>query len=93
MSVAFPRGAMHGLGMRFDETLDTTEDWDYCRCAAALGVQSVREITCVYRWWVHTGSSREVHSKTEWDVARLRVQRRFERSSICRSSRARRSAW
>ena len=83
MSVAFPRGAMHGLGMRFDETLDTTEDWDYIvRCAAALGVQSVREITCVYRWWVHTGSSREVHSKAEWDVARLRVQRRFEESIL-----------
>lgn len=83
MSVAFPRGAMHGLGMRFDETLDTTEDWDYIvRCAATLGVESVREITCVYRWWVHTGSSREVHTKAEWDEARLRVQRRFEESIL-----------
>jgi hypothetical protein len=83
MSIAFPRGAMHGLGMRFDETLDTTEDWDYIvRCAAALGVESIREITCVYRWWVHTGSSREVHSKAEWDEARLRVQRRFEESIL-----------
>lgn len=83
MSVAFPRGAMHGLGLRFDETLDTTEDWDFIvRCAAALGVQSVREVTCVYRWWVHTGSSREVHTKAEWDEARLRVQRRFEESIL-----------
>jgi hypothetical protein len=83
MSVAFPRGAFHDLGLRFDETLDTTEDWDFIvRCAALLGVSSIREITCVYRWWVHTGSSREVHSKAEWDEARLRVQRRFEESVL-----------
>jgi hypothetical protein len=83
MSVAFPRGSFHDLGLRFDETLDTTEDWDFIvRCAALLGVSSIREITCVYRWWVHTGSSREVHSKAEWDEARLRVQRRFEESVL-----------
>lgn len=83
MSVAFPRGAFHDLGMRFDEELNTTEDWDYIvRCATVLGVTSVREITCVYRWWVHTGSSREVHTKDEWDQTRLRVQARFEESVL-----------
>ena len=83
MSVAFPRGAVHDLGLRFDESLDTTEDWDFIvRCAAALGVESVREVTCVYRWWVHTGSSREVHTKAEWDEAQKRVQRRFEESIL-----------
>jgi len=89
MSVAFPRGAMHALGLRFDETLDTTEDWDYIvRCAASLGVESVREVTCVYRWWVHTGSSREVHSKAEWDEARLRVERRFAEATLMLQSNA-----
>jgi glycosyltransferase involved in cell wall biosynthesis len=79
MTVAFPRGAFHDLGLRFDESLDTTEDWDLLvRCAAVLGVVSVREITSVYRWWVHTGSSREVHSKAEWAAARKRVQGTFE---------------
>ncbi len=64
MSIAFPRGAVHDLGLRFDETLDTTEDWDFIvRCAAALGVESIREPTCVYRWWVHTGSSRSKISR------------------------------
>lgn len=86
MTVAFPRGAFHDLGLRFDESLDTTEDWDLLvRCAAVLGVVSVREVTSVYRWWVHTGSSREVHSKAEWAAARERVQSAFEQSVLLMS--------
>jgi hypothetical protein len=84
MTVAFPRGAYQALGLRFDESLDTTEDWDLVvRCASVLGVVSVREVTSVYRWWVHTGeSSRELHSKAEWAAARDRVQQAFEESVL-----------
>ncbi|MFC7360055.1 glycosyltransferase family 2 protein [Nocardioides astragali] len=75
MTVAFPRGAVHDLGLRFDETLHANEDWEYVvRCAAVLGVASVREITSVYRWWLHTASSRDVHTEDEWDEARARIQ-------------------
>lgn len=74
MTVAFPRGAFHGLGLRFDETLDVNEDWDLVvRGAALLGVTSVREVTSVYRWWLHSASSREVHSVEEWDEARAQI--------------------
>ncbi len=84
MTVAFPRGAYEALGLHFDESLDTTEDWDLVvRCASVLGVASVREITSVYRWWVHTGeSSRALHSKAEWKAARDRVQKAFEDSVL-----------
>lgn len=75
MTVAFPRGAVHDLGLRFDETLRANEDWEYVvRCAAVLGVASVREITSVYRWWLHTASSREAQSADDWAEARSRVQ-------------------
>ncbi len=75
MTVAFPRGAVHGLGLRFDETLQANEDWEYIvRCAAVLGVTSVREITSVYRWWLHTASSREAHSAEQWDEARSHIR-------------------
>jgi hypothetical protein len=75
MTVAFPRGAVHDLGLRFDETLHANEDWEYVvRCAAVLGVASVREITSVYRWWLHTASSRDLHSEEQWDEARARIQ-------------------
>lgn len=75
MTVAFPRGAIHGLGLRFDETLEVNEDWDLIvRCAALLGVVSIREVTSVYRWWLHTASSREAHSQEEWDEARAQIR-------------------
>ena len=75
MTVAFPRGAVHDLGLRFDEALHANEDWEYVvRCAAVLGVTSVREITSVYRWWLHTASSRDLHPEEQWDEARARIQ-------------------
>lgn len=75
MTVAFPREAIHVLGMRFDESLQVNEDWDLIvRCAAVLGVASIREVTSVYRWWLHTASSREAHPVDEWDEARSRIQ-------------------
>ena len=75
MTVAFPRGAVHDLGLRFDEDLHANEDWEYVvRCAAVLGVASVREITSVYRWWLHTASSRDLHPEEQWDEARARIQ-------------------
>lgn len=83
MSVAFSRGAFHDLGLRFDEALDTTEDWDFMvRAACLVGVASIREVTCVYRWWVHTASSREAHSKKEWDEAKKRIQQKFSSSAL-----------
>lgn len=67
-AIAFPRGAFHHLGIRFDETLTTTEDWDFImRTVAVCGVASRPEITCLYRWWVHgASSSRTHHSPDEW---------------------------
>ncbi len=66
-TLAFPRGAFHDLGLRFDESLSTTEDWDYLlRVAAYCGVASSPVITGVYRWWVNHDSSRTQHSSEEW---------------------------
>jgi glycosyltransferase involved in cell wall biosynthesis len=67
VTLAFPRGAFHDLGLRFDETLDTTEDWDFLlRVSAYCGVASSPEIAGVYRWWINDESSRSVHSPEEW---------------------------
>ncbi|WP_439937498.1 glycosyltransferase [Nocardia sp. N13] len=83
MTVAIPRGAVQDLGLRFDETLPTNEDWEFIvRCAALVGVASVREITSVYRWWLRTASSREAHSLGEWDDARSRVLAAIEESVV-----------
>ena len=79
MTIAFPRGLFHDLGFRFDETLNTTEDWEFIvRGAAMVGVESAPEVTSVYRWWLDQHSSREAHSKDEWDSARDRILDRFD---------------
>lgn len=83
MSVAFPRGTFHLLGLRFDETLDTTEDWDLIvRTAGVVGVESAHEVTSIYRWWEVRGSSREVHTEDEWDTTMQRVAEGFQRTPL-----------
>jgi glycosyltransferase involved in cell wall biosynthesis len=66
-TLAFPRGAFHDLSFRFDETLSTTEDWDFLlRAASYCGVLSSPEITGIYRWWGGQQSSRTAHTDREW---------------------------
>ena len=46
MTIAFPRSVFHDLGERFDEELDTTEDWDFLlRAVTLVGVASTEEAT------------------------------------------------
>lgn len=79
MTVAFPRGVFHGLGYRFDEDLDTLEDWDFlARSAAVVGVASDPEVTSVYRWWLAQQSSRDTHADNVWDRARSRLLGRLD---------------
>ncbi|MFA5899539.1 MAG: glycosyltransferase family A protein [Hyphomicrobium sp.] len=77
-SLAFPRGCFHDLKLRFDESLNTVEDWDFMMQAAnILGVSSVREITAIYRLWDNATSSHTEHDDAEWvrgtDVVRRRL--------------------
>lgn len=49
-SVAFPRLALHKLQLRFDETLEVLDDWDFLmRAAMLLGVTSIPTPTALYR--------------------------------------------
>lgn len=74
MSVAYPRGAFHDLGFRFDESLTTTEDWDFTtRVSTICGVASAPEVTSIYRWWVDEESSRTSHNQEEWLRNRQRI--------------------
>lgn len=81
VGLAFPRGAFHDLGIRFDDALTTVEDWDYLmRVAAVTGVVSNPEITSVYRWWPRAASSRTLHSQEEWLHNRRRVLKKLDDS-------------
>lgn len=79
VSVAFPRGVFHDLRFRFDETLTTTEDWDFImRTALVAGVVCSPEITAIYRWWPKDESSRTVHSTEEWQRNHRRILEKMD---------------
>ncbi len=65
--LAFPRARLRALGLRFDDSLTTTEDWDFIiRCAGPLGCADSPEISSIYRYWESGESSRTVHTEAEW---------------------------
>lgn len=78
-ALAFPRSAFHDFGIRFDETLTTTEDWDFLmRVAFICDVASSDEITCIYRWWRSSASSRTEHDAAEWQRNLERILEKFD---------------
>ncbi|MES5045775.1 methyltransferase domain-containing protein [Rhizobium nepotum] len=83
-ALAFPRGAFHELNIRFDESLTTTEDWDFLqRVAIVVGVSSSQEITSIYHWWKRTeDSSRTDHNEAEWKSNHLAVYRKIDNLPI-----------
>lgn len=79
MSLAFSRGVFSDLGLRFDESLEATEDWDVLlRAATLVGVTSSSHLTSVYRTWTRAEGSREVHDATAWDAAHRHVVARLD---------------
>jgi glycosyltransferase involved in cell wall biosynthesis len=66
MTLAFPRGLYDHLGMKFNDSLSTTEDWDYLlRASGILGVENSETVTAVYRKWKNLESSSSIKSR-EW---------------------------
>lgn len=67
MSVAFPLDIMRQFGILFDETLNTTEDWDcIMRSATLCGVKDIPKVTAIYRLWKNKETSQTLHSQSEW---------------------------
>lgn len=82
-ALAFPAYAFKELGIHFDETMTTTEDWDYLmRCAFLTGVASSNKVTFLYRQWRNAESSATVHSRKEWDDNYARIVGNFVRTPI-----------
>lgn len=83
MTLAFPRGLFHHLNLSFDESLTTTEDWDYLlQTAGLVGVASAPDITAIYRRWVGAESSATVHSVEEWEHNFTSVQAKIDNSAL-----------
>ena len=88
MAVAFPRGIFHDLGLRFDESLPTVEDWDFLvRTAGLVGRLRPRSSpVCIDGGALM--SRRQLHHKDEWERAEERVLASSTTlSSSCRPAR------
>lgn len=78
LGLAFPLFPFRYMGFRFNETLDTTEDWDYLmRVSSICGVADIQEPTCLYRLWKNAENSHSIHSQKEWNNNRKRIQDQF----------------
>ena len=76
--LAFPLYYFRELGMIFDETLTTTEDWDYfMRVSFISGVSDIKVPTCIYRLWVNFENSQTIHSQDEWDSNYKKIQDKY----------------
>lgn len=74
VSLAFPRQTIEAHRLTFDETLTTTEDWDFTmRVACISGVAESAEVTSIYRCWDKGESSRSVHDIDEWQANHYRI--------------------
>lgn len=79
VAVAFPIEVFRDHAERFDESLETTEDWDFLmRAAGLVGVASSPEETCVYRWWVEAEGSRAEHDQSQWTRNEVAVRRKLD---------------
>jgi len=77
-SLAFPAFVFKEIGIRFDESLNTTEDWDFLmRTALFTGVADKKEITCIYRLWRNAENSHTVFDKAEWKENHLFISDRL----------------
>ncbi|XPP27423.1 MAG: glycosyltransferase family A protein [Leucobacter sp.] len=83
MSIAFPCQLFTLWGERFDEELDVCEDWDMIlRGAFLLGVESVDELTSIYRLWTGVTSSYTEHDRASWRMSESRVRAKLNGRSV-----------
>lgn len=81
MGLAYPTFLFKSLGLRFDESLTTTEDWDFLvRSASFCGVVNTGEATSIYRLWKNAENSQSLHDKAEWDANRMIIQERLSKA-------------
>ena len=79
LSWVFPRALNEHLGLVFDESMTTTEDWEFLLQAAEMaGVLDVPRAVAIYQWWIDRESSKTLHKQEEWAANQREVERRVD---------------
>ena len=80
LGLAFPTVYFQRWGLLFDESLSTTEDWDYLmRLASVAGVTDVPYVTGLYRLWRNADTSQSTHPAAEWAENYAAIREKFRR--------------
>ncbi len=75
----FPRSLAVHFGMSYDDSMTTTEDWEFLlRAAQVAGVTDISRGTAIYRWWESRESSRTAHPVDEWAQNQREIERRID---------------
>lgn len=83
MTNAFPRDAFQRFPFRFDEKLNTVEDWDYLMHVACLvGVDNLDSVTAIYRLWSNAENSSSLHTGEEWADNLRYVQKKLRKVPV-----------
>jgi hypothetical protein len=83
MTLAFPVGVFRDMGLRFDETLTTTEDWDFLlRAAQITGVSDSRQLTAIYHQWPDQESSHTEHDDEVWRLNQFSIDRKIDSQPV-----------
>lgn len=75
----FPRSLATHFGLSYDDSMTTTEDWEFLlRAAQIAGVTDIGRGTAIYRWWETRESSRTAHPVDEWAQNQREIERRID---------------
>jgi hypothetical protein len=81
--LAFPAYLFREQGMIFDESLTTTEDWDYLmRSVLVAGAEDIREVISIWRLWTNAESSATVHKQDEWIKNHQKILDKFREMPV-----------
>lgn len=83
MSLAFPAYSYKKFGIKFNEELNTTEDWDFLmRTSFICGVCDSPTVTSIYRFWKNIQNSQTLHNQDEWIENCKNIQKGFHKFAI-----------
>lgn len=78
-SLAFPTKLYQKMGIRFDETFEVTEDWDFLmRAALVCGVANKAEVTSLYRIWENYENSKTLNEEGLWEKNKRRILNKLD---------------